>query len=343
MPCSLCGGTAATLSPHIVIYPAENHTADRLLEILSGYEHPYSRQEYGGLLFPIDLVRDRNLGLSEGLSTPQLLDTIVVDIKADAPSPAEVGRARPLSALLDEIQGEWLVDLLNKDALYCHAQPIMDRSGAIYGHEMLMRGTGEDGSMITPDRMLKAAATPELRAKLDRAARIAAVGSGTQIPGEANVFINFLPSSVYDPQFCLETTFKAARTAKIDPARLIFEVVETDKIGDFDHLAAIIRRYREEGFAIALDDFGTGFNNIETVIRLRPEYIKLDKVLVTESSHDKLKTQFILELASVAQMNGIKTIAEGIEDQETLDHVRQLGVDFFQGYHLGRPGPVKAS
>ena len=342
MPCSLCGGTAAGLRPRIAIYPPESHTADRLLDILSGFDRPYGRQDYGALLFPTDLVRDRNLDLSEGLSTPQLIDTIVVDIETDAPSPAEVGRARPLSALLDEIQGEWLVDLLNAGSLYCLAQPIMDRTGAVYGHEMLMRGTGVDGSMITPDRMLKAAATPELRAKLDRAARIAAVGSGTRIAGESNVFINFLPSSVYDPQFCLETTFKAARSAKIDPSRLIFEVVETDKIGDFDHLAAIIRRYREEGFAIALDDFGTGFNNIETVIRLHPEYIKLDKVLVMESAHDKLKTQFILELASVAQLNGIKTIAEGIEDQETLDHVRRLGVDLFQGYHLGRPGPVAA-
>lgn len=117
-------------------------------------------------------------------------------------------------------------------------------------------------------------------------------------------------------------------------------MVETDKIGDFNHLAAIIARYREEGFAIALDDFGTGFNNIETVIRLRPEYIKLDKVLITDSVQDRSKTQFILELASVAQMNGIKTIAKGIEDEKTLDHVRSLGVDFFQGYHLGRPSPI---
>jgi len=337
MPCNLCGGSAKTLNSRIAVYPPESHTADRLLEILTGLEPPYGLQEYGALLFPTELIRSHNVRLVQELSTPQLNDTIAVDISGDAPTPSEVRRTRSLGSLLDEIQGEWLVDLLNGTGLYCLAQPIMDRNGSIFGHEMLMRGKGDDGSTITPDRLLRAAATPELRAKLDRAARIAAVHSGSEISAESNVFINFLPSSVYDPQFCLETTFAAARTAKIDPSRLIFEVVETDKIGDFDHLAAIIARYREEGFAIALDDFGTGFNNIETVIRLRPEYIKLDKLLVTDSIHDKLKTQFILELASVAQLNGIKTIAEGIENQETLDHVRKLGVDLFQGYHLGRP------
>lgn len=340
MSCSLCGGPATALAPRVALYAPEDHTAAKLQTLLAGSDAPFGRQEYGALLVPTDTIRQQNARLLEALSTPQLKDTITVDIEAEAPTPAEVRRARPLATLLDEIQGEWLGDLLNKSSLFCVAQPIVDRNGTVFGNEMLMRGTGDDGTTIMPDRMLRAAATPALRAKLDRAARIAAVHSGNRIPDRRNIFINFLPSSVYDPQFCLETTFAAAREADIDPSRLIFEVVETDKIGDFDHLAAIITRYREEGFAIALDDFGTGFNNIETVIRLRPEYIKLDKVLVTDSLHDALKTQFILELASVAQLNGIKTIAEGIEDQETLDHVRGLGVDFFQGYHLGRPSPV---
>lgn len=340
MVCSLCGGSAVALRPHVAIYPAESHTGNRLINILSGFEEPYGRQDYGALLFPTDFVRTHNALLSEELTAPQLSDTIVVDIEANAPTPADVRRARPLSTLLDEIQGEWLHELLNEERLKCFAQPLQDRNGAVIGHEMLMRGEGKDGSTIYPDRMLKAAATPELKAKLDRAARVAAVHSGTQLAPESNIFINFLPSSVYDPQYCLETTFAAARKTAIDPGRLIFEVVETDKIGDFDHLAAIIARYREEGFAIALDDFGTGFNNIETVIRLRPEYIKLDKLLIMDSLQDRLKTQFILEIASVAQMNGIKTIAEGIENKETLEHVRQLGVDFFQGYYLGRPAPI---
>ena len=313
---------------------------ERLFETLPTVGSPFGRTEYGALLFPTDLIRQHADLIAENLTTPQLNDSIGVDIDETAPGAADVGRAQPLIMILNGIKGEWLADLLNKKSLFCHAQPIVDRHGRVYGHEMLMRGRDDDGSTIFPDRMLKAAATPALRAKLDRAARVAAVGSGKALPVDTNIFINFLPSSVYDPQFCLETTFAAARHAEIDPGRLIFEVVETDKIGDFDHLASIIARYRQEGFSVALDDFGTGFNNIETVIRLRPEYIKLDKVLVTDSPNDGLKTQFILELASVAQLNGIKTIAEGIENQETLDHVRGLGVTLFQGYHLGRPAPV---
>jgi len=340
MPCALCASSTVTLAEHVVVYPAEQHTEVKLLDLAPGLDSPFGRQDYGGLLFPTHFFCEHHARLDAELTPPQLSDTIIVDIAGTAPSPAEVRRARPLLTLINEIRGQWLVDLLDQGGLYSVAQPIIDRAGNRFAHEMLMRGMDAHGNAVMPDRMLDAAATMTLRARLDQTARIAAVTNGARIPDQGCLFINFLPSSVYDPDFSLEETLLAIRRFGIDPARIVFEVVETDKITDFDHLDAIFGRFRREGFAIALDDFGTGFNNIETVIRLRPEYIKLDKMLVMDSVDDAMKSQFVLETVSIAQLNGIKTIAEGVEDHHTLDHIRKLGCDYFQGYHLGRPGPV---
>ncbi|RVU36331.1 EAL domain-containing protein [Hwanghaeella grinnelliae] len=340
MPCALCASPTITLAEHIVVYPAEQHTELKLLDLSPGLNAPFGRQDYGGLLFPTHFFCENHNRVDAELTPPQLADTVIVDIAGTSPSPAEVARARPLLTLINEIRGQWLVDLLDHGGLYSVAQPIVDRAGNRFAHEMLMRGMDAHGNAVMPDRMLEAAATTALRARLDQAARLAAVTNSARIPDKGCIFINFLPSSVYDPDFSLDETLAAIRTLDIDPARIVFEVVETDEITDFELLDAIFGRFRREGFAIALDDFGTGFNNIETVIRLRPEYIKLDKMLVMGAVDDTMKSQFVLETVSIAQLNGIKTIAEGVENQRTLDHIRKLGCDYFQGYHLGRPKPV---
>lgn len=339
-PCAYCSNPNTVLADRIVVYPAEPHTELKLLDLMPVLEAPFGRQDYGGLLLPTHFFCENHDRLSAELTMPQLMDTVIVDIEGTAPQPAEVGRARPLMTLVNELQSQWLVDLLDNDRLYSVGQPIVGRSGEAFAYEMLMRGVDSSANAVLPGPMLDAAATTALRARLDETARLTAVKTGAQIPGDGRIFINFLPSSVYDPQFSLDETFADINAIGVDPARLVFEMVETDKISDFEHLGRIIEQFRHEGFAIALDDFGTGFNNIETVIHLRPEFIKLDKMLVMDSVDDTMKTQFILETVSIAQLNGIKTIAEGIENQHTLDHIRKLGVDYFQGFHLGRPKPV---
>lgn len=339
MACAFCAD-AAHAAGHIVVYPAEQHTETKLLELMPATGAPFGRQDYGALLFPTHFFCENHVRLGAELTPQQLSDTVIVDIAGTAPSPGDVRRARSLQTLMNEIRGHWLVELLDHGRFYSVGQPIVDRSGNPFAHEMLMRGMDVHGDAVLPGRMLEAAATTSLRARLDQAARLAAIRTGARIPADGAIFINFLPSSVYDTRFSLEDTFAAVRDAGFDPKRIVFEVVETDKITDFEYLRALIDQFRGEGFAIALDDFGTGFNNIEAVIRLRPEYIKLDKLLVMDAVEDAMKSQFVLETVSIAQLNGIKTIAEGIEDQRTLDHIRKLGADYFQGYHLGRPAPI---
>ena len=89
-----------------------------------------------------------------------------------------------------------------------------------------------------------------------------------------------LPGSVYDPGVCLRTTVNAIVKAEIPPERVIFEIVESERVKDMGHLRGIVNFYRSAGFKIALDDYGSGYNNLDTLMQLEPDYLKLDKSLV---------------------------------------------------------------
>lgn len=93
---------------------------------------------------------------------------------------------------------------------------------------------------------------------------------------ENKVFINFIPTSIYSPQFCLKSTIQLAHELHIDPAQLVFEVVETEKVDDIEHLKTILAYYRDRGFEYALDDVGEGYSTLEMLAELKPKYMKLD-------------------------------------------------------------------
>ena len=337
MACQFCEGSIREIAPWIVFYPPEAHTLAKLLKVLRGSADQPQTIDGFGVVAKADAVRACLDELRATLTPAEENDTIVADIACAEPTAADIARARPLSTLLDELSGEWIRDYLKSPRLNAAAQPIIDRHGNTRGHEMLLRGFDDKGATIMPGAFYKAASTPQLRAQLDRAARITAVRDSVSGGLQGKIFINFLPTTIYDPDFCLTTTFNAMEEVGLDADRVVFEVVETDRIDDYGHLQHIVTTYRREGFQIALDDFGTGYNNLETLIRLTPDYVKLDKIVVGGSPESALKTQLITEMAAVAKLNGIVTIAEGIETEETHDHVRDLGIDLFQGYHIGYP------
>ncbi len=337
MACQFCEGSVREIAPWIVFYPPESHSLSKLLKVLREAAGDPRPIDGFGLVAKTSAVRTCLEEIGTTLTPAEQKDTIVADIECAEPAVTDIARARPLATLLSELNGEWIRDYLNSPKLSAAAQPIIDRHGFAYGHEMLLRALDEKGATIMPAALYKAACTPQLRAQLDRAARVTAVRDSVAGGLEGKIFINFLPTTIYDPDFCLATTFRAMEEFGLDPGRVVFEVVETDRIDDYAHLQRIVKTYRREGFQIALDDFGTGYNNLETLIRLTPDYVKLDKIVVDDSPGSGLKTQLITEMAAVAKLNGIVTIAEGIETAETHEHVRDLGIDLFQGYHIGYP------
>ena len=122
--------------------------------------------------------------------------------------------------------------------------------------------------------------------------------------------------------------------------RIVLEVTEQSAVTDYDELAACLQPMRERGVRLAIDDVGAGFASLGHVLRLSPEFMKLDRTLVAGLSADPVRRSLIERLASFADEVGIAAIAEGIEGEEDLDALRALRVPYGQGFHLGRPGPI---
>ncbi len=221
-------------------------------------------------------------------------------------------------------------------------QPIIDLgSGATVAYEALLRARRSDDTEIGAGELFAAATEADLLHPLDRLGRESAIRHAAAWLGDAQLFVNFLPSSIYRPEICLATTMAACRTYDVDPAQLVFEVVESDRVDSMEHLIDVVGYYRDNGSRVALDDVGEGYGTLSALARLRPDVVKVDMGLV-QALPDATAAAVVRAVIGMAHDIGAKVIAEGIETAEQFDVVGELGADMGQGWHIGRPQPPDA-
>jgi EAL domain-containing protein (putative c-di-GMP-specific phosphodiesterase class I) len=124
--------------------------------------------------------------------------------------------------------------------------------------------------------------------------------------------------------------------------RLILELTEHNVIEDYPGLIAALRVLRQAGTRIAIDDTGSGYSSLGHILKLAPDFIKLDRDLVSGIDVDPVRRALAASLVSFAAETGAQIIAEGVETEDELDILRRLGVHHAQGYHFGRPAPLEA-
>jgi len=248
-------------------------------------------------------------------------------------------RAKSLERLLDDIRESWLDDMLQRNRITIHLQPLMQYPpGRLHGYECLMRGVDADGRSIPPTRVLETARRLDKISILDEQCRLAALRRAAQLAQTGlTFFVNFLPSSIANPQRWLESTLAEISSSGLRPEQVAFEVVETDRVVDRRHLVDILRRFRKAGFKIALDDVGAGYSSLLSLSYMRPDYIKLDGELVRRAATSALEAKMVADLAETARQNGIITVAEGIETAQELRAAMNCGIRITQGYFHARP------
>lgn len=246
------------------------------------------------------------------------------------------GEWQELSEMEQVFKTEWIDDVIRKELLVCHYQPIVTANEEIFAYEMLARFHNEDGSVIYPNEIFPAAKSRSRLYALDRVCRMAAVRHSAAIK-DVKAFINFIPTSIYSPEFCLRSTINLANELGIDPRQLVFEVVETEKVDDIDHLRDILAFYKKKGFQYALDDVGEGYSTIEMLADLEPHYMKLDMQYVQGVAEDAEKQKTALRFLKKALEIGSVPLAEGIETKEDFEWLKQQGYELFQGYYFGKP------
>lgn len=229
--------------------------------------------------------------------------------------------------------------LLVEEELQFNYQPIVDGQGARYGCEALVRGPTERG-WDKPDHLFWRAAEVGLLDELDRGCALGALrGAAGRLSAGEKLFINVLPSSLYDDTFVSTELPQAVAAAELTPDRIVLEVTEQHAIESLAAFQESIRHVSDVGFAIALDDVGTGNSNLHALLEIRPSYVKLDRLLIDGIAENSLKRQLVSALIAAADAMPAKLIAEGLERTVDADELRRLGIGLFQGYLFGRPAP----
>ncbi|HEY8770666.1 MAG TPA: PAS domain S-box protein [Thermoleophilaceae bacterium] len=229
---------------------------------------------------------------------------------------------------------------IEHDRLTLFTQPIVDlATGETAQEELLLRMLGEDGEeLIMPGEFLPPAERFGLAPAIDRWVVERAVG----LARDRRIEVNLSGQSIGDEGLPEFIEAQLARTGA-DPSNLVFEITETAAAHDLVQARALADRLTALGCGFALDDFGTGYGSFTYLKHLPVSYLKIDMEFVRDIADDPSDRQVVKAIVDVARNFGIKTIAEGVESQVTLELLRGFGVDLVQGYHLGRPAPVETS
>lgn len=246
--------------------------------------------------------------------------------------------AKPLQRYINLLEDKEFFDIINNESLTSHFQPIINmKNNTIYGYETLIRGVKDDGTFIYPDVLFEKSKRNDLNFKLDRLCRESSLKTAATKKVHQKVFINFIPTSIYDPEFCLASTEKWAKQLEFDPSQIVFEVVETESVEDQKHLKSILEFYRSKGYKIALDDVGEGYSSLNMIIQLQPDIIKIDRNIIEGIDKNELKQSVYKALYTLSKENNIEVLAEGVETLYELEMIKSLGVDYVQGYYFARP------
>jgi EAL domain-containing protein (putative c-di-GMP-specific phosphodiesterase class I) len=187
---------------------------------------------------------------------------------------------------------------------------------------------------MTVDEWFRAAADAGMSPDLEVAALYTAFDTAGELRSDRFLAVNVSPSVAETPAF-LE-----AVAHNFDPARLVIEITEHAPVDDYRQLAGALRPLRNAGARLAIDDAGAGFASLRHVLRLSPDFIKLDLSLVHHIDADPVRRALATSLITFAGEVGATIVAEGIETRFELDTLVALGVRYGQGFHLGRPGAL---
>ncbi len=247
-------------------------------------------------------------------------------------------------------QMQWMQRIqraLDEDQFLLYYQPIVDLNDNSQPQqgEVLVRMLDSAGQIVAPGRFLPAAERYHLMPRIDRWVVRKFLGwlkqqhlngfNGEQAP----YFINLSGQSLSDGQF-LDFVTGELKSTGIAAHRIGFEITETAAIQNVAKATHFITSLKTLGCRFSLDDFGSGVSSFTYLKNLPVDYLKIDGSFVVDMSGDRINTAMVESINQIGHLMGIKTIAESVENDHTLVALRDLGVDYVQGYHLGKPRPL---
>ncbi len=232
--------------------------------------------------------------------------------------------------------------VLRHRTIQTHFQPIVSiRKQGVIGLEALSRGVSPDNAIIMPQTLFIEAATTGRSVELDRLCREKALETFKSISAQGSdsfLFLNLNTSILDEGVVGSGYLIKAVNQLGLRPTSIVIEVIES-KVRDIDSLTRFIKLHKQYGFLIALDDMGSDSSNLDRILQVRPDIIKIDRGLIKDISNDYYKQELFKALVFVAKKTGALIIAEGVETHNEAVTCLELGADFLQGYYIAYPAP----
>jgi diguanylate cyclase (GGDEF)-like protein/PAS domain S-box-containing protein len=235
-------------------------------------------------------------------------------------------------------------EALETDAFVLYAQPILDiHRNVISHHELLLRMVTDDGDLVPPGAFLYVAERFDLVARIDRwvmERAVELIEHHAVEGGPPSLTVNLSGKTLADSDF-LPALEQALARHEAHPRCLTFELTETAAVGNMPLARRFAQRLQSLGCRFALDDFGAGFGSFYYLKHLPFDYLKIDGEFIRNCTASRADQLIIKAVVEIAQGLGKETIAEFTEDDRTLRFLQRQGVDFAQGFHIGRPAPVE--
>lgn len=238
-----------------------------------------------------------------------------------------------------------LQNAIEEERFVLYRQPIVSlgESGGADHSEVLIRMIGKSGDIIPPSEFLPVAEQYQLMPVIDRwvvkETFFLIKNSDCDLAAEAHCSINLSGQTLGDKAFLDEVLVLFAET-KISYSKVCFEITETALISNFATAQTFITTLRERGCKFSLDDFGSGLSSFTYLKDLSVDYLKIDGSFVVGIVNDKKDYNLVKSIHQIGQFMGIKTVAEFIESEEILECVKKIGINYGQGYALGKPRAI---
>jgi diguanylate cyclase (GGDEF)-like protein/PAS domain S-box-containing protein len=257
--------------------------------------------------------------------------------------------ARDEAAARSRGEIHWLQQLqsaLKEGRFELHAQPIVPvdpRTVTGPGLEVLLRLRDESGVIVAPAEFMRAAERYRLMPHVDRwvvQTSLAALGRGAvKLPPGRSLCINLSGQTLGDAAF-LEFVVDCLDRTGVAPDRICFEVTENSVITNIEHARRFIGVLHGMGCQFALDDFGRGLSSFANLKNLSLDYVKIDGYFIRNLASDTVNQAMVTAMIKLARSLNFRVVAEHVEDMSALESARRMGVDFVQGYQVGRPHPL---
>ena len=329
LPARICADEFALLLQRATPEQAMK-AADRLIALVRERGHPPVGSSVGIATFG---------GRGEQVTAEGLMiaaDIALCEAKEDGGAHAVDSVAGPNQRLTwaDRIR-----EAIDQQRFVVYAQPIFDlRKQCIAREELLVRMLDENDDVIPPSSFLPTAERLGLIAEIDRMVLAKAI----ELAGRSQpIAVNISGASLSEP--ALVEDVRAAIAEGLNPAWLDFEITETAAIANMDDARSFARTVTGMGCGLGLDDFGTGFSSFSYLKELPVQHLKLDIEFIRNLPSSPSDQKLVQAMVQFAKAMGQETVAEGIEDADTLGLVRAFEIDYAQGFHIGRPALVEGA